>query len=191
MLTTGHIAATYLLSQSTAKNRQVLTSKDVLFVIICGNIFDFDFILPSLFGLPGGIHHSLPIHTPLVGIIIFALLYLVLKNKFSKRVFILAGIAMLSHLILDDFNYFLGLAGLDHGSAVLPQIQWEYPFNFGRKLPLLDAIHYYQQNPTSNTEVLSVYLKSKLFVIEIITILFALFAFISKRFSSKSKNSNE
>jgi len=74
---------------------------------------------------------------------------------------------MLSHLILDDFNYFLGLVDLDHGSAVFPQIQWEYPFNFGRKLSLPDAIRYYQQNPTSNAEVLNIYLKSKLFIIEI------------------------
>lgn len=188
MLTTGHIAASYLISQSTAKNRQALTSKDVLFVILCGNIFDFDFILPSLFGLPGGIHHSLPIHTPLAGIIIFTILYLVLKNKFLKQVFVLAGITMLSHLVLDDFNYFLGLIGLDHGGAVLPQILWEYPFNFGRKLPLLDAFYYYQQNPTSNAEVLDIYLKSKLFIIEIITVIAALFVFLRQQLSSKLKN---
>lgn len=187
MLTTGHISASYLISQSTAKNRQMLMSKDVLFVIICGNIFDFDFILPSLFGLPGGIHHSLPIHTPFAGIIIFAFFYLVLRNKFSKRVFILAGIAMLSHLILDDFNYFLGLAGLDHSRAVLPQIQWEYPFNFGRKLSLTDAIHYYQQNPTSNVEVLNIYRKSKLFIIEIVTVVVAMFVFLRRQFYSRSR----
>jgi hypothetical protein len=187
MLTTGHIAASYLISQSSAKNRQILTSKDVFFIVLCGNIFDFDFFIPPLFGLPGGIHHSLPTHTPFAGIIIFLLLYLLLKNKFTRRVFVLAGIAMLSHLILDDFNYFLGLVGFDHGSVILPQIQWEYPFNFGRKQSLLDAIHYYQQNPISNTEVLNIYLKSKLFTIEIITIIAALFVFLKQQLSSKSK----
>jgi len=190
MLTTGHIAASYLISQSTQKNRQSLTAIDILFVILCGNIFDLDFVIPPLFGIPGGIHHSLPTHTPLAGLIIFALLYLALKNKFSKRVFVLAGVAMLSHLLLDDLNYFLGLLGLDKGSATLPQIQWEYPFNFGRKQSLIDAIRYYQQNPTNNAEVLNIYLKSKLLVIEIVTIIIALFVLLRHKLKHKLVNQN-
>ena len=186
MLTTGHIATSYLISQSSQESRQSLTAIDILFVILCGNIFDFDFVIPPLLGLPGGIHHSLPTHTPLAGIILFMFLYLVFKNKFSKRVFILAGFAMLSHLLLDDLNYFLGLLGLDKGSAILPQIQWEYPFNFGRKQSLVDAIRYYQQNPTNNTEVLNIYLKSKLFVIEIVTIMVTLFVLLRQKLKHKT-----
>lgn len=94
---------------------------------------------------------------------------------------------MLSHLVIDDFNYFLGLLGLDHGSSVLPQIQWEYPFNFGRKKSLLEAIQYYQQNPISNSDVLQIYAKSKLFIIEGFTVLLALFVYLKQKLFNNQK----
>jgi len=94
---------------------------------------------------------------------------------------------MLSHLVIDDFNYFLGLLGLDHGDTVLPQIQWEYPFNFGRKKTLLEAVEYYRQNPTSNSDVLQIYAKSKLFIIEGFTVLLALFVYLKQTLFNKQK----
>jgi len=187
MLTSGHIAASYLISQSSATNRKLLTRKDILFIILCGNIFDFDFFLPPLFGFPGGVHHDFPIHTPLAGFIIFSVLFFTLRRKFSKRVLVLAGLAILSHLILDDLNYFIGLLGLDHGDAVLPQIQWEYPFNFGRKKTLLEVVEYFRQNPISNSDVLQIYTKSKLFIIEGFTVLLALFVYLKQKLFNKQK----
>lgn len=94
---------------------------------------------------------------------------------------------MYSHLILDDLNYLIGLLGLDHGDAVLPQIQWEYPFNFGRKKTLLEVVEYYRQNPISNSDVLQIYAKSKLFIIEGFTVLLALLVYLKKKLFNKQK----
>jgi len=178
MITSGHIATSYLISQLPIKREEQLRSSGVLFIVFCGNSFDFDFFLPPLFGYPGGIHHYLPTHTPLFGIILFALLYLVFRKKFSTKTFILAGLAMVSHLVLDDFNYWLGLLGLDSGITTTPQILWEYPFNFGRKRTLQDAIEFYRQNPITNSEILRIYTKSKLFAIEVITVFIASIVFL-------------
>lgn len=182
MLTPGHIAISYLISQLPIKRNEKLSSKEIIFVILCGNSFDFDFFLPPLFGYPGGIHHYFPTHTPIFGVILFLSLYLVLRKNFSKKTFVLAGLAMTSHLILDDFNYWLGLIGLDKGITTSPQILWEWPFNFfGRKKTFQEAIEYYRQNPITNSDILAIYTKSKLFVIEIITVFVAVIVFMRNK----------
>lgn len=85
---------------------------------------------------------------------------------------------MASHLILDDFNHLLGLVGFDSGITTTPQILWEYPFNFGRKKTIHEAIEFYKNSPITNTEILAIYTKSKLFVIEIITVIVATLVFM-------------
>jgi len=181
MITPGHIATSYLISKFPIRRKEKLRPSETLFIIFCGNSFDLDFFLPPLFGYPGGVHHYLPTHTPIFGVVLFSVLYLLFRKRFSTKTFILAGIAMASHLVLDDFNHLLGLLNLDSGITTTPQILWEYPFNFGRKKNLHDAIGFYKNNPITNLDVLSIYTKSKLFVIEIITVIVATLVFMKNR----------
>jgi len=181
MLTPGHIAASYLISKLPFKHEEKLSTGDTLFVVLSGNGFDFDFFLPPLFGYPGGIHHYLPTHTPIFGVVLFSVLYLLFRNKFSKKIFILVGLAMLSHLVLDDFSHWWGLFGFESELATTPQILWEYPFNFGRKKTLQEAIDYYRQNPITNVDILAIYAKSKLFIIEVIIVIVAIAVFLKNQ----------
>ncbi|MFA5828771.1 MAG: hypothetical protein WC841_05455 [Candidatus Shapirobacteria bacterium] len=187
MITPGHIAASYLISGFPIRPKEKLRSIETLFIVFSGNSFDLDFFLPPLFGYPGGLHHYLPTHTPIFGIVLFSILYFLFRKKFSTKTFILAGVAMASHLVLDDFNHLLGWLNLDSGITSTPQILWEYPFNLGRKKTLHEALEFYKNNPTSNAEILSIYTKSKLFVAEIITVVVALLVFTKDRISYTGK----
>jgi hypothetical protein len=190
MLTPGHVAISYLISQFPIRSKGKLSSSDILFIIFCGNVLDLDFLLPPLFGYPGGIHHHFPTHTPLFGIILLITLFLLTKNKFSSRVFFLAGLAIIGHLILDDLGYWIVLVGVDKHTPTSPQILWEWPFNFSnRKMSLLTALENFRQHPTTNIDIISIYLNSKLFVVEIITILTAIIFFTKNHFRIKASNS--
>jgi len=93
MLTPGHIAVSYLISKLPIRCSEKLKTNETLLVIFSGNSFDLDFSLPPLFGYPGGVHHYFPTHTPIFGVVLFSVLYLLFRKRFSKKTFILAGIA--------------------------------------------------------------------------------------------------
>ena len=96
MLSFGHSAAGYLISKKT--------NFSGLWFILAANIFDLDIFI---FG-PG--HHGAITHTPLMGVIYLFGFYLLLRNKFSHKFFWI-GVALLSHLIIDDLSYWLSQLG--------------------------------------------------------------------------------
>lgn len=127
MLTTGHTAASYLISQTPQLKGIGLSKSEILFILFCGNIFDPDFFLLQLLGHPFWLHHHyLPTHTPLAGLIYLAILYLLLRNKFRRRIFLLAGVAMLAHLILDDLSYWFPVLGLELDSGTTVTLLRDY-----------------------------------------------------------------
>lgn len=161
MLPFGHTAVGYLIAKTS---KQKLTNKEVLLVVITANIFDLDFFLLTIFGIPGGQHHYYPGHTPLMGLIYWLIIYLIFRNRAGRRVFILMAVALLSHLIIDDFSYWLTLIGLEKN--VSSQINWFFPLT-QKNLPV---------EPFSNSAVLYQYLitSPKLFYLEIIAVIGAL-----------------
>jgi hypothetical protein len=50
MMTFGHTAIAYLISQIPRLKGKPLKRPEILFVILCGNIFDLDFFVPLLYG---------------------------------------------------------------------------------------------------------------------------------------------
>ena len=162
-------------------------SREILFIVFCGFLFDLDFFVPYLFGYPGGAHHYFPTHTPLAGIIYFIILYLIFRNKFSKRTFIFAGVAMFLHLVIDDLSYWMSLIGLEKEGR--PQIFWLYPFDPRRNIEIQKALIIYSQQKITNKSVLNSYIfkAPKLFVLEIMITGIALYVFIGNKFFKKSK----
>lgn len=178
MLPTGHLATAYLISQIPIDRKTVLKWYEIVFIMFCGIIFDFDFMIPSLFGYPVGTHHFLPTHTPFAGIIYFIILYLMFRNLFSKKIFILAGIAMLSHMVLDDLSYWFYLIGLE--APVRAQIFWWYPFDSRMKKETEMMLELFNSKPWDGNDVIIMHLfkKPRLFFLEIGLPLMALFVFI-------------
>lgn len=81
MLPFGHTAVGYLIAKTS---KQKLTNKEVLLVVITANIFDLDFFLLTIFGIPGGQHHYYPGHTPLMRLIYWLTLIGLEKNVSSQ-----------------------------------------------------------------------------------------------------------
>lgn len=187
MLPPGHLSVSYLVAKTGEKSNSRFTSKGILFIVFCGFLFDLDFFVPYFFGYPGGAHHYLPTHTPLAGIIYYAILYLIFRNKFSKRTFVFAGIAMFLHLVIDDFSYWMSLLGLE--KEVNPQIFWLYPFDTRRNIEIQKALKVYSQQKLTNKDVLNSYIVGapKLFMLEIMVTSIALFMLIGNKFLRKSK----
>jgi hypothetical protein len=123
----AHVSAAYLISQIPVKGKP-LCWKEVLLVILAGVIFDFDIFLPEWLGYPFGSHHLLFTHTPAMGLIYFALFWLIFRKRVNPKIWLLVGLALLSHLVLDDFSYWMYLWGYQDGSPS-PQIFWLYPFD--------------------------------------------------------------
>lgn len=178
MLPPGHLSASYLLAKSNKDKASQFSREEIIFIIFCGFIFDLDFFVPYLFGYPGGLHHYFPTHTPLAGIIYFVILYSIFRKKFSKKAFIFAGIAMLSHLVIDDFSYWMSLLRIENN--VGPQIFWAYPFDPRRGVEINKALALYQQHKITNLDVLKSYIfqAPKLFILEIVVTISALLVFI-------------
>ncbi|MBM3208932.1 hypothetical protein FJZ40_01425 [Candidatus Shapirobacteria bacterium] len=178
MLPPGHLAVSYILAKESEKKSKSLTAQGIVFIVFCGIIFDLDFFVPYLFGYPGGAHHYFPTHTPLAGIVYFSVLSLMFKNKFSKKTFIVAGMAMILHLVFDDLSYWLCLLGLE--SNVRPQIFWLYPFDLRRNIEIQRALDLYSQQKITNKDILLGYIVGapKLFIIEIFSTIAATYIFL-------------
>lgn len=171
MLPLGHLSAGYLIAKSS---RTRLTKLAVLLITVSALIFDLDFLVLTAIGIPGGLHHFYPGHTPLMVLIYWLIIYLIFHNNFPKKVFIFVALALLSHLIIDDLSYWLTLVGLEKN--VPSQINWFYPF-IQKDLPA---------ESFTNSEVIRKYLVDtpKLFYLEIVTILLA----IQKYFALRKHN---
>lgn len=180
MLTFGHTAVSYLISQASRLKHRTLGWKEIVFILFCGNVFDLDFLIPETFSYPypGGAHHLLPTHTPLVGFILFTTLFLFLRKKFSGETFALAGIAMIGHLVLDDLAYWLYLLGIHKVGS--PQIFWLYPFDPRRNLEIRRFINLNAQKHYTNIDILKNYIFNGpvVFALEIALVLVALYVFI-------------
>ncbi len=119
MLPIGHTSTGFLISQI---NKSKPSPKVVLIYILAANIFDIDIILLTLFNRPSFIHHRLPTHTPLFGIIYFLFFLFIIQKKFSPRQYFLLFLAIISHLVLDSLSYLIYPHIVNH------QIAWFYPF---------------------------------------------------------------
>lgn len=174
MLPFGHAAAGYLIAKTSS---QKLTPKAIVLIILAANIFDLDFLVLTIFGIPGGQHHYYPGHTFLMGLVYWLLIYLIFRNKFSRQVFILVVLSLLSHLVIDDFSYWLSLAGLEKG--VPSQINWLFPII--QKSLLAESL--------SNLDILRKYLieTPKLFYLELLTIVTAIVVFVHDKISGHEK----
>jgi len=161
MLPFGHTAVGYLISQ-TAKSK--LTKTETWAVVAAANIFDLDFFVLTALGQTGGLHHYFPGHTPLAGVIYWLIYYLFFKSQFSRKAFIFIGLALLSHLVVDDFSHWLSLLGLEQN--VPSQINWFYPLT--QKELMVGQM--------TNFDVLKIYLLEapKLFYLETIVVVSSL-----------------
>jgi len=163
MLPFGHSAVGYLISQAA---KPKLKAGAVWLIVAAANVFDLDFLVLTALGIPGGRHHYYPGHTPLMGLIYWLVIYFIFRSKFSRRIFILVALALLSLLIIDDFSYWLTLIGLEKN--VPSQINWLFPLT--QKSALVE--------PLTNGDILRKYLieTPKLFYLEIMAVISALIA---------------
>ncbi len=128
MLTAGHLATSYLISQTPRLWGQTLPPPEVLFITISGYVLDLDIFIARFFLKNRASHHLLPTHTPLIVILTSVLGFVFLKGYFSITLLVLSSIALFSHLILDDIGYWFCKWGWQKESKV-PQIFWLYPFD--------------------------------------------------------------
>ena len=131
MLTPGHLAASYLISQTPRLKGYTPTIRETIFIVAAGYILDLDILIAPFFGVKASYHHFLPTHTPLFVFLIFAISFIFLKNKVKPLILWLDLVAILSHLILDDIGYWFQLLGWQEESKI-PQIFWFYPFDWRR-----------------------------------------------------------
>jgi len=181
MLPFGHASASYLISQTPRLKNQPLKREEVWLVVLTGMVLDLDFFVPYFFGLPGGLHHFFPTHTPLAVVLYLSLLFLIFQKRYSRRALVLAGVAAFAHLVLDDFSYWLTRLGLEKG--VGPQISWLYPFD-PRMGPVIEqAGKAYSAGMRSNVDILKIYLfqAPTLFYLEITLCLAAILVLVKAR----------
>lgn len=167
MITGGHIAVSYLLSESTKLFGVTLTNKEVIGVIIAGNIVDIDFITGLISGKTGELHHQNVTHTPIGTILICVGINFIFNPGIILSILLL--IVMLMHLILDDIGYWMRCLGL-YMPTVHSQINWLYPLTQFREGKLVK----------DNTIVLKNYLLKAwpVALIEIFLIAIAIIVFI-------------
>ena len=177
MLPFGHSSLSYLIGRVPQKKNR-LSWVELVFVIFCGNVFDFDYLLPSVLGLPPGSHHYLPTHTPAFGIGLLIIFFILLRRYFKPTTFLCAFGAMMSHFVGDDLSYWFGIWGL--GGWVKPQIFWLYPFDPRRSVELNKMIDTYQVQPWGTINVLNIYLNYRplLFYVEIVVVTITVLAFV-------------
>ena len=128
MLTPGHLASSYVISQVPSFWGKPLTKKEVFLVIIMGYILDLDLLVAKFFGIEKTYHHLLPTHTPLFAVFLFVVVFIFLRRHFAPSALLLGGVALFSHLVLDDIGYWFYKLGLQEESSI-PQIFWLYPFD--------------------------------------------------------------
>lgn len=177
MLTPGHLASSYLISQSARLKGHAPTTRDVLFIVAAGYVLDLDLLITPLFGVKPSYHHFLPTHTPLFVALASLLGIFLLRKKIKPLILCLAIVAMFSHLILDDIGYWLQLIGLQ-GESKIPQIFWLYPFDPRREI----AIQQVEQT-RSGYETISLYLNQAKanMILEIMLVVSAVVTFLHFR----------
>lgn len=179
MLPLGHTGTAYLISRIGKTEKDKIDWRELILLVICANIFDIDFFPLYFLGYPGALHHYFPFHTPLVGVIIFLIVYKFFKNKFPKRTFYFCALAILSHLILDDLPYWLSLLGVEKN--IRPQIFWFYPFDFRRRMEVAQiAVDYLNGRISNNKGIFLAYLMGAPFTawLEITIFLTSVFFFV-------------
>ena len=134
MLTGGHIATSYMLTETSRFFGLTLTNKEILTIIIAGNIIDLDFLTGLFNGKTGEAHHQNLTHTPFGILLLSVGWYLLFKPSFS--LFILIIVSMFFHLVLDEISYWVYKLGFIR-TKVNPQINWLYPF---RPFPKVELI---------------------------------------------------
>lgn len=166
MLTGGHIAASYLLTETPKLFGIALTNKEIITIIIAGNIIDLDFLVGFFNGKTGEAHHQNLTHTPFGISLLYFGLYLLFKPSFPLSILII--ISMLVHLVLDEIGFWAYKLRLIK-VKVNPQINWFYPLRSFPKLKMM----------TNNNEVLKFYLLKAwpIALIELILIIIALIIF--------------
>lgn len=127
MLTTGHVAASYVIAKTAQITGFPITNNETLLIIAAGNILDLDLILGSVVGMKGEKHHNLPTHTPLGVILIWSVWLVTFGQYFSNATNLLLLLALFTHLILDDLGYWFCKLGWQEISKS-PQINWLFPF---------------------------------------------------------------
>ena len=166
MLTGGHVAISYLLAETPRLFGLTLTNKEIISIIIAGNIVDLDFLLGFVNGKTGEAHHQNLTHTPFGISLLYFGWYLLLQPSFLLSILIIAS--MFLHLVLDDVGYWTYKLGFTK-VEINPQINWLYPFKTFTKIKMM----------TNNKEVLRFYLLKAwpIALLELILIITALIIF--------------
>lgn len=164
MLTGGHIAISYLLTEAPKLFGLTLTNKDIVTIIIAGNIIDLDFILGLFNGKTGESHHKNLTHTPFGILLLYVGYFLLFKPSFLLSILII--ISMSIHLILDEIGFWAYSLGLIK-TKINSQINWLYPFRPFLKKKIM----------TNNKDVLKFYL-FKAWPIALLELIFIIIALI-------------
>jgi hypothetical protein len=168
MLTLGHIATSYLITEGAMFSGVPLSNSQVLGTILIGNLPDIDFLTGFITGKKGERHHQNITHTPLGNIILWILITLIFKTSYYFS-FIL-WVTLFSHLILDDIGHWFYKLKL-HKYPVGQQINWLYPITKFSNHTM----------PETYTESLKIYLTKAwpTALLEILIIVVTIFVLIS------------
>jgi hypothetical protein len=139
MLTIGHIATSFLISQIPVVWGSPLTRPEIILVTLSGYVLDLDLFIAKFNLKNEASHHLLPTHTPLFVLILSIIGFVGLNNYFSQLALMLSSISMFVHLILDDIGYWFCKFGWQKESKT-PQIFWFYPFDKRRNNYMKDKI---------------------------------------------------
>lgn len=169
MLTSGHIASSYLLAEGMKCFGFSLTSKEVLQIIAVGNVMDLDFLVGLVNGKTGEAHHQNITHTPLGAILLWGFLFFVFSAIIVYTVSLLFLISLFLHLVFDDIGYWMYKLKL-YNAPANPQINWLYPLTTFHKNKIIKG----------NKEVLNFYLFKAwpVALLELLLILVAIIVYI-------------
>jgi len=132
MLTPGHLAISYLISQTPRLVGYETPLANQIYIIAWGNLLDLDILLSRLFLRRMGNHHFLFTHTPVAASLIYLFSLVFTAKYFSLPTLLLGWIALFVHLVLDDISHWFYKLGLNQ-EVNHPQIFWLYPFDKRRK----------------------------------------------------------
>jgi len=151
MTTASHLAAGYLIAQSTRLLGHSPTTSEVQMIMASGVFVDLDYLVGHAIGKRGESHHNFITHTPLGTFVTWVLLALFLKPYLSAISMLFALIAMITHLILDDASYWFQKLGFQEFTKT-PQINWGYPFTkFSPKDPKEKTFYEFVFKQKANT----------------------------------------
>lgn len=167
MTNATHLAASYLLAQSSKFAGLELNNNDVLLIVTAGLILDIDYVIGYAMGKKGEAHHNFITHTPFGAFVIWALFSLTFGNQFSMPILALSLLSLFIHLTLDDVSHWFYKLKLQETSKY-PQINWAYPITkFGKVDEIEKSPKDFIMKAKANTAV------------ELILISLALFLFLS------------